>query len=186
MSTRKVSTTVLRNLLEGVTCFYLVFIGQNWFAGEVGHIIINPNGYKCSIGCYGCLEGNISGTAIASIAREKIAKGEKSNLLIKHKENEINSKLILDYAHKGDKFSGNIINHVIDNLGKGLASILAILNPEVIILGGSVAEGLSQFYWKDILDRTSHYAIPFYKKNPPIKMTALGDDASILGASIIV
>ena len=160
--------------------------GQNWFAGEVGHIIINPNGYKCSIGCYGCLEGNISGTAIASIAREKIAKGEKSNLLNKHKESEINSKLILDYAHKGDKFSGNIINHVIDNLGKGLASILAILNPEVIILGGSVAEGLSQFYWKDILDRTSHYAIPFYKKNPPIKMTALGDDASILGASIIV
>ena len=62
------------------------------------------------------------------------------------------------------------------------AFMIGIVDLEVIVLGGSVAEGLSQFYWKDILDRTSHYAIPFYKKNPPIKMTALGDDASILGA----
>ena len=52
-------------------------------------------------------------------------------------------------------------------------------------LGGSVAEGLSKFYWDKIITKTAKYSIPFYKSDPPIQMTTLGEDASILGASII-
>ena len=91
----------------------------------------------------------------------------------------------LDFAQKKDKLSEIIINDVLENLGRGLASILATLNPSVIILGGSVAEGLSKFYWDKIITKTAKYSIPFYKSDPPIQMTTLGEDASILGASII-
>jgi len=105
---------------------------------------------------------------------------EKSNNI-----EDINSKLVIDFAQKKDKLSEIIINDVLENLGRGLASILATLNPSVIILGGSVAEGLSKFYWDKIITKTAKYSIPFYKSDPPIQMTTLGEDASILGASII-
>ncbi|MCH2673294.1 MAG: ROK family protein [Dehalococcoidia bacterium] len=159
--------------------------GENWFAGEVGHIIINPGGPGCSLGCLGCLEGNISGTAIASIAQSMITDGHKTDILNNNKIEDINSKLVIDFSQKNDVFSKVIVTQVLENLGRGLASILATLNPEVIILGGSVAEALSKLYWEKIIFETSKYCIPFYQSNPPIQMTSLGEDASLLGASII-
>ena len=63
--------------------------------------------------------------------------------------------------------------------------MLAVLNPEVIILGGSVAQAISNNYWNELIKSISYYCIEFYKKSPPVKMTKLGEDASILGASII-
>lgn len=158
--------------------------GHNWFAGEVGHIIINPNGHGCSLGCDGCLEGNVSGTAIASIAKEKLLKNN-SKILNDYSIDEINSKLVFEFANKGDLLCKDILSSVIENLGRGLASLLAILNPEVIILGGSVAEAINSNYWNELITSVSNYCIAFYKESPPIKMTKLGEDASILGASII-
>ncbi len=159
--------------------------GNDWFAGEVGHLIINPGGYGCSLGCLGCLEGNVSGTAIASIAKEKLSKGESSEILRKFSIDEINSKLIFEYAQKKDDFSINIINEVIENLGRGIGSLLATLNPQVIILGGSVAEAIYQSFWDELLKATSNYSIPFYRNNLPLKITTLGENASLLGASVI-
>ena len=66
--------TVSTGVGAGIISNGTMIQGENWFAGEVGHIIINPNGPSCSLGCSGCLEGNVSGTAIASIAKEKIKK----------------------------------------------------------------------------------------------------------------
>ena len=177
--------TVSTGVGAGIISNGTMIQGENWFAGEVGHMIINPNGPSCSLGCSGCLEGNISGTAIASIAKEKIKKGLKTNILENHLIENIDSKIIFDYAQKKDKLSIEIINSVLENLGKGLASLLAILNPEVIILGGSVSEALNKFYWEELFEQTKRFSIPVYKTAPPIQMTTLGDDASILGASII-
>tara|TARA_B100000579_G_scaffold86857_2_gene68095 strand:- start:47769 stop:48725 length:957 start_codon:yes stop_codon:yes gene_type:complete len=158
--------------------------GHNWFAGEVGHIIINPNGHRCSLGCPGCLEGNVSGTAIASIAKQRLKK-YKSTILNDYSDNEINSKLVFDSARRGDLLCKEILFDVIENLGKGLASLLAVLNPEIIILGGSVAEAINNNYSDVLIKSVSKYCIEFYKKSPPIRMTKLGENASILGASII-
>ncbi|MBK90436.1 MAG: hypothetical protein CL772_04575 [Chloroflexi bacterium] len=158
--------------------------GHNWFAGEVGHIIINPNGHRCSLGCPGCLEGNVSGTAIASIAKQRLKK-YKSKILNDYSDNEINSKLVFDYARRGDLLCKEILFDVIENLGRGLASLLAVLNPEIIILGGSVAEAINNNYSDVLIKSVSKYCIEFYKESPPIRMTKLGENASILGASII-
>ena len=152
--------------------------GHNWFAGEVGHMIINPNGPSCSLGCPGCLEGNVSGTAIASIAQNELSKKDRFY-------QGLDSKMVFEFARNGDKDCNEILLSVVENLGRGLASLLAIFNPEVIILGGSVAEAIKKNYWEDLMKFISTYSINFYKKNPPIKMTSLGEDASTLGASII-
>jgi len=177
--------TVSTGVGAGIISNGNIIQGENWFAGEVGHMIINPDGPSCSLGCPGCLEGNVSGTAIASIAKEKIKKGVNTNILEKYLTENIDSKIIFDYAQKKDKLSIEIINSVLENLGKGLASLLAILNPEVIILGGSVSEALNKFYWEELIEQTKRFSLPFYKTAPPVQITTLGDDASILGASII-
>ena len=70
--------------------------GHNWFAGEVGHMIINPNGPGCSLGCPGCLEGNVSGMLNASIAKNELL---KKNKLFEN----LDSKSVLDLAVNGDK-----------------------------------------------------------------------------------
>ena len=63
--------------------------------------------------------------------------------------------------------------------------MLATLNPQVIILGGSVAEAIYQSFWDELLKATSNYSIPFYRNNLPLKITTLGENASLLGASVI-
>jgi glucokinase len=109
-------------------------------AGEVGHILVMPNGYKCGCGARGCLEAVCSGTGIARRMRMKIFNGKESSVTAKVEDAEqITAKLIAEAAATGDPVAREIWEETIAYLSLGLSNVIVMLEPEAIILGGGVA-----------------------------------------------
>ncbi len=87
-------------------------------------------------------------------------------------------------AEAGDAVAVRIVNGAVEGLATRLAKLLALLDPEVIVLGGGVVHSLER-RWDELLARTQAIALPRYAGGVPVEMTVLGDDASLLGAAVI-
>lgn len=152
--------------------------GASGGAGEVGHLIVVPNGRRCGAGCPGCLEGNASGRAIAESAREAVAGGARTTL-----EAGADAAAVFAAADTGDRVAEAIIDEAMGHLAAGVAGLLAVFDPEVIILGGGVAEGLSS-RWDALIEAIRVRALPRYASSVPVERTTLGDEVGLLGAAI--
>lgn len=157
--------TVSTGIGAGIVAGGRAVTGSHGGAGEVGHLIVNPGGHACGAGCEGCLEGQSSGSAIAAIAG---APAEE----------------VFARAEAGDAGAERIIEDAVTYLGAGLAGVLAMLDPQVVVLGGGVAVGLEGRWWPSLLEQAGRFALPRYEGNVPVEMTTLGDDASLLGAAL--
>ena len=163
--------TVSTGIGAGVIAGGRAVTGSRGGAGEVGHVIVNPGGRACGAGCAGCLEGQSSGSAIAAIGSERLGR-------------EVRAEDVFALAEDGNATARAVVLEAIEFLGAGLAGLLAALDPSAIILGGGVAHGLDAAWWRELLEATGRYALPRYAGRPPIELTVLGDDASLLGAAL--
>ncbi|MCF8453803.1 MAG: ROK family protein, partial [Pedobacter sp.] len=116
--------------------------GMSGFAGEIGHIPFVKDGELCHCGKRGCLETVASGIALARMAKEGIKSGQTSilNTLSEEEIDQIEPQIVIDAANKGDQYAINILSQVGENLGKAVATLIQLFNPELIILGGKIAE----------------------------------------------
>ena len=160
-----------------------LYLGKNGSAGEIGHINLDPNGPFCGCGSRGCLESLSSKTAIQKNIESRIYRGEKSLITKSLKENGILKSGPLKEAYmKKDDVVIDSVNKAAENLGRGLASLANIFNPEVIILGGGVMVELGKELMPIITREFQRFAMIDISKNTEIKMAKLGDDAGIIGA----
>ena len=160
-----------------------LYLGKNGSAGEIGHINLDPNGPFCGCGSRGCLESLSSKTAIQKDIESRIYRGEKSLITKSLKENGILKSGPLKEAYmKKDDIVVDSVNKAAENLGRGLASLANIFNPEVIILGGGVMVELGKELMPIITREFKRFAMIDISKNTEIKMAKLGDDAGIIGA----
>ena len=153
-------------------------LGASGGAGEVGHLIVAPGGARCAAGCPGCLEGNASGRAIALAARAAVESGARTSLPASATAAEVFAE-----AAAGDAVASAIIEGAIGHLAAGIASLLAVFDPEAIILGGGVAEGLAP-RWGALIEAVQERALPRYASGVPVELTTLGDDVGLFGAAI--
>ncbi|HKL34256.1 MAG TPA: ROK family transcriptional regulator, partial [Tangfeifania sp.] len=119
-----------------------LYPGKSGYSGEFGHLPIVDNGILCSCGKQGCLETIVSATAIARIAQQGI-KGGTSSLISELTDNQIDKidiTTVIKAANRGDQFAISILSDVGYWLGKGIVYLIQIFNPELIVLGGRVAE----------------------------------------------
>lgn len=163
--------TVSTGIGAGIVAGGQPVTGSTGGAGEVGHLIVNPGGRSCGAGCGGCLEGAASGSAIAS---------EGSRLL----GEPVTAEGVLRRAAAGDETAGAIVREAIGHLGAGLAGLLAVFDPAVIVVGGGVARGLEP-RWSEVIEAVRERALPRYREHVPVELTTLGDDASLLGAAVV-
>ena len=121
-----------------------LYTGVRGFAGELGHLTIDRNGPVCPCGNIGCLEMLVSGTAVARIAAERLASGERSILLdaTTGEFDVVDAPRVAEAARAGDALAQSIMRDVGTNLGIGLVSLLNALDPEVIVLGGGMSQSL--------------------------------------------
>ncbi len=118
-----------------------IYRGSKGFAGEIGHMVVNPNGLRCGCGKRGCLETVSSGSAIAQAAANAISKGESTSLsAMLSEEGNITAAHVFEAAKHNDAIAQEILANAIEYLGTGIVNLVNTLNPEVIILGGGVAE----------------------------------------------
>jgi len=161
-----------------------LYVGKSGFSGEFGHLPIVDNGVLCSCGKQGCLETVVSATAIVRMAKEGIKNGNSS--LIKELVNgdleSIEISTVIKAANSGDQFAISIFSDVGHWLGRGIAYLLQIFNPELIIIGGHVAEA-NQFILAPIQQAIHTYSNRDINNDTEIKFSELGSKTGTMGAA---
>ncbi|MDB4917832.1 MAG: hypothetical protein JWM95_5476 [Gemmatimonadetes bacterium] len=119
-----------------------LYHGSSDMAGEIGHTTIDLNGRHCKCGNYGCLEAYASAPAIATRAREVLVREESDSLipsLVNGRVEDITAQIVYAAAKKGDQVASEIVRDTAKYLGAGVANLLNIFNPDIVVLAGGVA-----------------------------------------------
>jgi predicted NBD/HSP70 family sugar kinase len=163
-----------------------IFRGYNGFAGEFSHIPLFTNNKLCSCGKHGCLETEASLLVVAEKALEGLKSGEVSTLQkfsLEHTEEACAA--IMEAANKGDRFSVGLLSEAGYHIGRGLAILIHILNPELIILSGRGS--LAGKIWKTPIQQAlNEHCIPRLASNTVIEVSELGYDAELIGSAALV
>ncbi|UJH90144.1 ROK family protein [Antarcticibacterium sp. 1MA-6-2] len=157
--------------------------GSSGFAGEFGHIPLIDDGILCYCGKRGCLETVASGMAIVRIAKEGISAGESSILsnLSKKEIERLQPESIIDAANKGDQFAIKVLSEAGINLGKAIAIIIQLFNPELIILEGKFADA-KQLITTPIQQSINKYCMVQLREKTVISLSNIGKDSILLGS----
>lgn len=156
--------------------------GATGAGGEIGHIHIEDAETEiCGCKNSGCLEQYASATGIVRLAKRRLAKDDKPSSL---RQGELSAKAVFDAVKAGDDVAIQIAEQFGEYLGKGLAAVAAVVNPEIFVIGGGVSKA------GDIL---FDYIKPAYEKyafhgcrNAEFALATLGNDAGIYGAAALV
>lgn len=156
--------------------------GSTGFAGEFGHIKLEENGILCYCGKRGCLETvassqSILNMAISGIENETItqlATNFKDNLSLLQPEDVVNA------ARAGDEFSISILNKVGNSFGRGLAVLIQLLNPEIIVLGGPISKA-QQFILTPIQQTLNQDCLEKISSNVRIEISEIDEHSGLLG-----
>jgi predicted NBD/HSP70 family sugar kinase len=163
--------------------------GPYGMAGEFGHMTMEKDSpIKCECGNYGCLEALASGHAIADRAIEEIKNG-KNNSLLSEKVNgdlsAINAKLVAEAARLGDELSQRIFNDAVEHLGSAIASMINLISPQIILIGGGVAQAEDLIFDK-IRKIAEERTINTRSRNVIINPVTFGDYAATKGAVALI
>ena len=163
----------------GVVIDGQVYHGSRNTAGELGHTVVEPNGRYCGCGNQGCLEAYAGAKNIVERTQEKIAAGSNTKLT-----SELTPKRIAAAAHAGDSLAVEIFAETGVYIGIALTSIAHVLNPEVAIIGGGIAEAGESLLFEPIRNEFTRRAmdIPGMMKVVP---ATLGNRAGIVGAAML-
>ena len=117
-----------------------IYHGASDIAGEFGHMTIDPAGRRCGCGNYGCLEAYASGPAIAARAREGVEAGIQSRLAeyVRGDLDAVTAQVVYEAARDGDEHAQEVVKETARLLGAGIASLINVFNPEVVVICGGV------------------------------------------------
>jgi len=162
-------------------------LGGGIILNEIGHMTIVPNGLLCNCGNYGCLEAYVSSTGILQRTRKFLNNGANSSLndTSKYDPGNLSTLDICSEALQGDELSRQILDETGGYLGIGLSSLINILNPEVIVIGGRIADCRYDFIQKGV-EEARRRTYGNEARMPLITKALLGDRAGILGAGKLV
>lgn len=160
--------------------------GANYTAGELGHISIDMNGPECRCGNRGCIEAYCSSGAILKRAMSKM----KNNLtpifeeLLDGSPENLNIKKLFMAAKKEDEIAVEVLNESAEYLGIGLAGIVNLFNPDIVVIGGGVADGGAVFINR-VANKIKEHAFKPATQNLRVTRATLGNDAGFIGAGIL-
>ncbi|MDD4169986.1 MAG: ROK family protein [Desulfotomaculaceae bacterium] len=174
-----VSTGVGGGLILGRQLYH----GASDGAGEIGHTIVLPDGPLCSCGARGCLEALSSGTAIAREARRLVESGSGKNILNRAggDPKRISSVVVAAAAASGDPEAVSIIARAARFLGIGVANVINLLNPDMVVLGGGVME-IGELIWQGVRQEVEARTFQSSRTRAQIVPAALGQRSGVLGA----
>ena len=159
--------------------------GKSGFSGEIGHIPILNNNQICQCGKTGCLETGASGAALHRILMEKMASGRASMLSDKYRNSqEITLDDILDAISKEDVLAIEAIEEIGQTLGKAIACMINIFNPELIVIGGTMAAA-KDYLLLPIKSSIQKHSLNIINSDTKIKLSKLGKKAGSIGSCML-
>lgn len=152
--------------------------GVHGAGGEIGHIKTGPrDGKVCGCGKRGCVEQYASATGIVNLAQERLGQGNEETAL-RGVEN-LTCKDIFEYAKGGDAVAMELVNELAEHLGRALAAVSCVCDPEVIVIGGGVSKA-GTFLLEAVERQFRSYAFPA-SEDTRFVLAELGNDAGIYG-----
>lgn len=155
-------------------------------AGEIGHIKLQmKDGPICGCGDTGCLEAFASGPSIVAMAQDYLKSGKSTKFREMAGDGEITPYIVAKAAEAGDPVAKRIFTIIGEYVGMGLVSVINLLNPEKVIIGGGVAEAgdlLLEPIRKTVMER----AMVVARESVEIVPAELGNSAGVIGASMLV
>lgn len=163
-----------------------LFRGNNGFAGEFSHIPLFSNGRLCSCGKSGCLETETSLLVIIEKAKEALQSGKLSALktsMLQHYEDA--SEAIVGAVQDGDRFAVELFSEAGYNIGRGVAILIHILNPELIILSGR-GSAAGKVWEAPMQQAMNEHCIPRLASNTTLEISTFGYQAELIGSAALV
>jgi len=156
-------------------------------AGEVGHIVVKAGGPKCGCGSRGCLEAMASRTAIVRRVGKAVKKGIPTTLgeRVARKSGRLKSHELADAVNAGDHVAIEETRRAAHFLGLGVGGLINVFAPEVVVIGGGVAEAMGEPWVELIRASARAQAVADPQAKTVIALAALGDDSGILGAALL-
>jgi glucokinase len=171
----------------GIVADGRLFRGAHGFAAEIGHVIVEPGGPLCGCGNHGCWEQVASGTTITRQGRASVHRHPHSLIaeLVHGDVDAVTGELVSEAARQGDPTARGILMEVGHRLGEGVAGLVNILDPEIVVIGGGASEA------GDLLLEPARASfrrsVMAYDRRPdvPLRNAALGNDAGAIGAALL-
>ena len=163
-----------------------IYFGNNFCAGEVGHIKIAPSGPPCACGQIGCLETFVKAQAIVARADAKAIDWESRELttVLNESEEPLDPQRVAAAIDKGDAAAQEVAQEVAKDLGLGIASYLNLVNPAAVILGGGLMTGFFFHMINAITSSVEENALAEVA-HTPIVQSAHSDDGIAMGAALL-
>ncbi|MFC1995661.1 ROK family protein [Chloroflexota bacterium] len=177
--------TVSTGIGSGIIISGKLYMGTCGSAGEIGHMTIDVNGTRDSCGNTGCLEALASGVAVAKEAIKRIIRGEVSYLteIVAGKMEDITAEKVSEAAQSGDSLALDVIMQAATYLGVGLVNVVNILNPEIIVIGGGMAQ-MGNLLLNPARKVVKERAFALSSGVVRIVPAQLGNNAEVIGAAI--
>lgn len=163
-----------------------IYTGKSGFSGEFGHINVFDNEILCHCGKKGCLETEASGSAIYRILQERIKNGECSILSNRTNSQELPLTLdeIISAVNKEDLLCIEIVEEIGQKLGKQIAGLINIFNPELVIIGGTLSL-TDDYIAQPIKTAIRKYSLNLVNQDSAITVSKLKDKAGVVGACML-
>lgn len=159
--------------------------GHDGFAGELGHIIVAPEGRQCGCGRKGCLETYVSATGVKRTVYKMLAKYIYPSELRAIPFDQMTAKIVSEAAHKGDMIALNTFKYTGKMLGEALANMVAITSPEAIFLMGGLAQA-GDLLFEPTKDHMEINVLKIFSNKVKLLPSQLTKNAAIYGAAALV
>ena len=157
---------------------------KSGFSGEFGHVNVFDNEILCHCGKKGCLETEASGSALHRILLERIGKGESSILSKRTIENPPTLDEIITAVNKEDLLCIEIVEEIGQKLGRQIAGLISIFNPELVIIGGTLSS-TGDYIVQPIKTAIRKYSLNLVNKDATVTVSKLKDKAGVVGACML-
>lgn len=162
-----------------------LYYGKTGFAGEFGHIPLFNNEILCHCGKKGCLETEVSGVALEKIFTDRVKAGESSVLSEKCGKEGVLLYDIIDAANRDDVLSITLLSEVAEKLGRGVGVLINLLNPELVVIGGSMSLA-GDYVMLPLKTAINKYSLSLVNKDTRFRLSKLGENASVIGVAMLV
>ncbi|MDP4201215.1 MAG: ROK family transcriptional regulator [Bacteroidota bacterium] len=161
-----------------------LYYGRSGFSGEFGHFHAADNEVLCHCGKKGCLETEASGQAIYRMIKEKIENGSTTSLEAKYKQNTVTMEDIVAATLHDDVLAIEMVEYVASTLGKHIAGLINIFNPELVVIGGGLSM-VGDYLLLPLRAAIRKYSLNLVNKDTVVRLTKLGDDVGVMGACML-
>ena len=182
----KIDNLIFLNLSWGIGLGIIIdgkiYYGKSGFAGEIGHMVTYDNEIICHCGKKGCLETEASGRALVRKLIERLDAGANSLIADRYRENKtITLDDIFEAIDSEDLLCIELVEDMGRELGRWLAGIINIFNPEKVILGGALS-AVGDYILQPVMTAVRRYSLNLVNKDTKIVISQLGDQSGLIGS----